>query len=125
MKNLLFIPFLFMCSMVIGQSSKIIGTPIKIGNLEVAQNDFPTEMTWGVATDSCTDLGSGWRLPTKVELHLLFEKKDEIGGFVANYYWSTTLYDGWPWIEDFDKYSMTMVSNPNHLHFARAVRSIN
>ena len=64
-------------------------------------------------------------LPTKVELHLLFEKKDEIGGFVANYYWSSTIYDGWPWIEDFDKYSMTMVSNPNQLHFARAVRSIN
>ena len=33
-----------MCRMVIGQtynSDSIIGTPIRIGNLEVAQNDFP------------------------------------------------------------------------------------
>ena len=41
MKKLLIIPMLFMCSMVIGQSKKIIGKPIKIENLEVAQNDFP------------------------------------------------------------------------------------
>jgi hypothetical protein len=44
MKTLLFIQFLLMCRMVIGQtynSDSIIGTPIRIGNLEVAQNDFP------------------------------------------------------------------------------------
>ena len=95
MKKLLFIPFLFICSMVIGQSSKIIGTPIKIGNLEVAQNDFPKTMSWSAANDSCTDLGSGWRLPTKDELNLLYINKDKIGGFAKNYYWSSTELDSY------------------------------
>ena len=55
MKTLLFIPFLFIYSMVIGQSTKIIGTPIKIGSIEVAQFDFPEKdgfpkiMTWNEA----------------------------------------------------------------------------
>lgn len=124
MKTLFFIPFLFMCSIVIGQSSVIIGTPIRIGNIEVAQNDFPTDMNWANANDSCAKLGEGWRLPTKDELHLLFEKKDEIGGFVTQYYWSSTIYDqGYAWVEQFEKYSMTMVNNPKYLNFVRAVRS--
>jgi hypothetical protein len=89
MKKLLIIPMLFMCSMVIGQSKKIIGKPIKIENFEVAQNDFPKEMTWYEAKKACYALGSRWRLPTKNELNLLYINKDEIGGFVASYYWSS------------------------------------
>jgi len=84
MKKLLIIPMLFMCSMVIGQtynSDSIIGKPIRIRNLEVAQNDFPKEMTWYDAKKACTDLGNGWRLPTKDELNLLYINKDKIGGF--------------------------------------------
>ena len=90
MKILLFIPFLFMCSMVIGQSSKIIGTPIKIGKLEVAQNDFPKDMNWNDAVKACADLGSGWRLPTKDELYLMYLNKDKIGVYDINAYWSST-----------------------------------
>jgi hypothetical protein len=90
MKTLFFIPFLFVCSMVIGQSSKIIGNPIKIGKLKVAQYDFPTSMKWNDAKKACADLGSGWRLPTKDELSLLYENKDKIGGFADNFYWSST-----------------------------------
>ena len=41
MKKLLIIPMLFMCSMVIGQSKKIIGKPIRLQKFEVAQHDFP------------------------------------------------------------------------------------
>ena len=88
MKTLLLIPFLFVCSMVIGQSSKIIGKPIKIGKLEVAQYDFPVKMSWSAANDSCASLGSGWRLPTTDELNLLFLNKKKIGGFnVEGFYW--------------------------------------
>ena len=64
-----------MCSIVIGQtynSDSIIGKPIKIGKLEVAQNDFPKTMFWNDAVKACTDLGKGWRLPTKDELNLLY-----------------------------------------------------
>ena len=38
MKKLLIIPMLFMCSMVIGESKKIIGNPSKIEDHEVSQH---------------------------------------------------------------------------------------
>ena len=106
MKTLLFIPFLFMCSMVIGQSSKqIIGTPKIIvtptGRLEVAQNDFlPMNMNYNDAVKACKALGSGWRLPSKDELHSLFINKDFIGGFERVHYWSSTLV---PKKDEYDK----------------------
>ena len=92
MKTLLFIPFLFVYSMVIGQtdnSDSIIGKPIKIGKLEIAQNDFQKSMTLDEAKYACEGLGQGWRLPTKNELNFLFENKDEIGGFANSVYWSS------------------------------------
>ncbi len=79
-----------MCSMVIGQSSEIIGKTFKIGKLEVAQFDFPKRLIWNDAKKACTGLGNGWRLPTKDELNLLYINKDKIGGFDGNYYWSST-----------------------------------
>ena len=90
MKKLLIILMLFMCSMVIGQSKKIIGKPIQIEHLEVAQNDFPKEMTWNEAKKACYALGSRWRLPTKDELNLLYTNRKKIGGFTYDFYWSST-----------------------------------
>lgn len=79
-------------------SSSIIGKPIRIGSIEVAQNSFPRTMNWNDAVKACTDLGSGWRLPTKYELNLMYVNKDKIGGF-ANYgYWSSSEgsnYNAW------------------------------
>ena len=76
----------------------IVGTPIKIDNLEVAQYNLPNRMNWDDAKIACAKLGEGWRLPTKNELNLLYQNKDKIGGF-ANYgYWSSTEYnkrDAW------------------------------
>ena len=94
MKTILFIPFLFMCSMVIGQSSKIIGKPYRLSKIKVAQYDFPKQMTWYDAKKACANLGNGWRLPTKDELILLLKNKDKIGGFASSNcgcnYWSST-----------------------------------
>ena len=132
MKSLLFIPFIFMCSMVIGQSSKIIGTPIKIGKLEVAQNNFPKDMNWNDAVKACANLGSGWRLPTKDELNLMYLNKDKIGGFASDYYWSSTEYVflGEPtsaWIQGFsDGHQYETYKGEDDLnnpHYVRAVRT--
>jgi hypothetical protein len=107
MNSLLFIPLLFVCSMVIGQSSEIIGTPIKIGKLEVAKNDFPntSKIIWSDAKNACASLGKGWRLPTKDELTLMFENKDKIGGFANTWYWSSTEHyiSGTAWMVGFGK----------------------
>jgi hypothetical protein len=97
MKTLFFISFLFVCSMVIGQSSKIIGTPVRVGELEVAEFDFPQKMTYNEAANACAKLlgGGGWRLPTLDELNLIYQYKDEIGGFKDWYYWSCTEASKW------------------------------
>ena len=72
------------------EQSKIIGTPINIGNFEVAQNDFPKIMMWEDAVKACADLGNGWRLPTKDELNLMYRDKYKISRFANNLYWSST-----------------------------------
>ena len=54
-------------------SNKITGRPFKIGNLEVAQNNFPEDINWTDAKKACDTLGEGWRLPSKDELNILFD----------------------------------------------------
>ena len=71
-------------------SAQIIGEPVRIGKLEVAQNDFPTTMKWDDAIKACADLGGGWRLPTKDELTLMYINRVVIGGFAKFNYWSST-----------------------------------
>ena len=83
---------------------QIIGTPIKIGNLEVAQNDFPKGMAWIEAKNACANLGSGWRLPTQDELDYLYDcyRYDEIGGFTESRYWTSNRDDTYYiWVKDF------------------------
>ena len=81
----------------------IVGTPIKIGNLEVAQHDFNRDWEYDDAKVACAKLGEGWRLPTKDELNLLYQNKDKIGGFSAavNYLSSTEYNDGDAWRQYF------------------------
>ena len=69
--------------------TSVIGIPIKIGNLEVAQYDFPNKMNLGDAKIACAALAEGWRLPTRSELDTLYQNRVAIGGFSGNYYWSS------------------------------------
>ena len=120
MKKLLIIPML-LCLLIFARSlschssrtktiltsntdyENIIGRPIKLDNLEVAQHDFPKSMNWDDAKAACAKLGEGWRLPTKDELNLLYQNKDKIGGFSAAVsYWSSTEGNGFlPWRQKF------------------------
>ncbi len=45
---------------------------------------------WEDAKKVCADLGDGWRLPTREELHLMWLNRESIGGFAAAYYWSSS-----------------------------------
>jgi hypothetical protein len=80
-------------SSLISYSASIIGKPIRIGTIEVTENDFPKQMIWDDAVKACTALGNGWRLPTKYELNLMYLSNDKIGGFAGSFYWSSTGYD--------------------------------
>ena len=48
------------------------------------------EMNWEDAQTECALLGEGWRLPTRIELLLMYENKDMVGGFASSYYWSSS-----------------------------------
>ena len=103
--------------------NSIIGIPIKFGNLEVAQNDFPKRMIWNDAKKACEALGIGWHLPTKDELTLLFNHKDIIGGFVDNHYWSSTEYAFiFAWNQNFDTGKQFNGGKVNEF-YVRAVRT--
>ena len=71
-------------------SASILGDPIKVGNLLVAQNDFPNQMKRIDAKKACASLGPGWRLPTKDELDILDQNKDKVGGFGSNGSWTSS-----------------------------------
>ena len=61
--------------------------------LVVAPTDLGI-MDWDSAMTACDTLilngYSDWRLPSKEELNQLYLKKDTIGGFTLNFYWSST-----------------------------------
>ena len=70
--------------------------------LVAATQDQSTSSSWndafGLINNSANHNAVGanftdWRLPTKDELNMMYLLKDEIGGFVFNYYWSSTEYD--------------------------------
>ena len=88
----------------------------------------PTElgkMTWEKAKKACASLGKGWRLPTRVELLLMYENKDVVGGFANNYYWSSTEYNYFDdaWLQGFS-YGFQDPSNKVISYYVRAVKTI-
>jgi hypothetical protein len=130
MKFFLLLPVLLVTIFCFAQDAKkIIGKPIKIDNLLVAQKDFPDEMEWDEAKKSCQALGSGWRLPTKTELRILYKNRYKIGGFRNTFYWSSSetytpgssfSRDAWYIVIDNGQYLNGTKDNLNH---ARAVKT--
>ncbi|HUW71723.1 MAG TPA: peptidoglycan-binding protein [Candidatus Humimicrobiaceae bacterium] len=57
-------------------------------NFYVKTSDTGTG-NWSSAKSSCEALGSGWSLPTMAQLRILYQKKNEIGGFKSQAYWSS------------------------------------
>ena len=60
---------------------------------EVYPQDLEGFYIWDEAVKVVEALGDGWRLPTKKELELMYLEQEEIGGFGAYYYWSSSEYD--------------------------------
>jgi len=92
-----------------------------INGLEVSDN--LGRMNWHKAKIACKNLGTGWRLPTKDELNMLYKNKEEIGGFASIYYWSST--EGgtnYAWIQDFTN-GYQFNSYKSTTNYVRAVRA--
>ena len=95
MKNLLYLffvlPLLFSCGDSESDESE---TLIVLDNLEVYKSDLG-KMNWTEAKKACSELGSGWRLPTLDELKSLCDNQENIEGFTDKKYWSSsTANDG-------------------------------
>lgn len=122
MKKVLFFPMLLIFCFCFAQDAKvIIGNPIKIGNLLVAQNDFPIGMMWDDANKTCAALGDGWRLPTKDELDTMYINKDKIGGFSNNFYWSSKESDNYLACYQYFSNGFQNFLNKSSTFFVRAV----
>jgi hypothetical protein len=63
-----------------------------------------------------------WYLPSKLELSLLYIRRNLVGGFSYNYYWSSTIHQGdVTWFQDFGNGRQDVnISMPNSV---RAIRS--
>lgn len=111
-------------------STTIIGQTTLVGNLMIAQKDFPEKMKWWDAKTACTALGDGWRLPTKSEMLLLFQNKATINGiYEREYYWSSTELENdyrseyIAWLQRFDSgKQVTDVKDNNY--YVRAVKDV-
>ena len=92
-----------------------------INGLEVSDN--LGRMNWDEAIVACKKLGTGWRLPTKDELYMLYKNREEIGGFAYNFYWSSTEYDNFnAWLQYFN-YGNQYYNYKNFNFYVRAVRA--
>ena len=102
--------------------SIIIGKSKIIGNLEIAQNDFPFKLKDYMGKEACYILGEGWRLPSKDELKILYQNRNKIGGFEGVYYLSSSPSTFLTWIFCFEDGKL---KNDIRTDFSvRAIRSI-
>ena len=92
---------------------------------EVYHEDLEGHYTWHEAKKACAKLGAGWRLPTKEELHEMYEKRDMVGGFTPFYYWSSTEFDGTSaWKQNFANGRQNFSHKNDLSNNVRAVRAL-
>jgi hypothetical protein len=105
----------------------IIGKPIKIGNIEVAQYDFPEKMNWEDSKAACDKLGKGWRLPSKDEWDYIYTNRILMGDFASiPIYWSSTEYRNpdYAWRQNLKNGKQSPYSKNKYKKlYVRAVRS--
>ena len=85
------------------------------------------ELNGNYAAKICDDLVLGgyddWFLPSKNELNELYKKKDTVGGFASNYYWSSSeVGSGYAWGQSFISGYQYNNEKYNGIH-VRAVRA--
>jgi len=70
--------------------------------LEAKAADEINSLSWSDAVATASAYGSGWHLPTKIELKVLYQHRSVVGGFAKDDYWSATELDSnSAWIQGF------------------------
>jgi hypothetical protein len=70
--------------------------------LEAKAADEINSLNWSDAVSAASAYGSGWHLPAKTELKVLYEHRNVVGGFAKDDYWSSTELDSnSAWIQGF------------------------
>jgi len=70
--------------------------------LEAKATDEINSLSWSDAVTAASAYGSGWHLPAKTELKVLYEHRNVVGGFAKDDYWSSTELDSnSAWIQGF------------------------
>ena len=70
--------------------------------LEAKEADEINSLSWSDAVAAAGAYGSGWHLPTKTELKVLYEHRNVVGGCAKDDYWSATELDSnSAWIQGF------------------------
>lgn len=103
-----------------------VGTSLilKDCSLEVKKADEKGSYKWKDASTLCESYGEGWRLPTKEELNCIYVNKDEVGGFLRDWYWSSDRVGQFNiWVQSFSNGKQFGYSNSNSAK-VRCVRSI-
>jgi hypothetical protein len=66
---------------------------------------------------------SDWFLPSKSELNLLFQKRNMVGSFSNNYYWSSTEYDTLKAWNQYFPFGPQYFANKSSMASVRAIRA--
>ena len=91
--------------------------------LEAKAVDEINSVGWSDAVTAASAYGSGWHLPTKTELKVLYEHRKMVGGFAKDDYWSATELDSnSAWIQGFDNGDQDRYNKYSKLS-VRAVRA--
>ena len=110
-----------------------IKQPITGAIVQVADNDFPTEMNWSNAMSACQNLGHGWRLPSIDELNAMYKQlhmkgKGSFKTGEFDWYWSSSEGDAnvaWSfYFENGEASSSGYYGDKDNTKQVRAVRTL-
>ena len=111
-------------------ASDIIGTVIKIGNLEIAEFDLNkidgVSLTLPKAQSLVKKLGKGWRIPTREELNILHQNVSVLSNIKTNdfYMSSETFGSKYVWVQNLGNGKEEYFTSGSQAYLVRPVKTI-
>lgn len=108
--------------MVTGSTDNAVGK-----GLEATTTIIERQGAGNYAASRCEELTlngySDWFLPSKNELNLLYQQRNQIGGFEEGYYWCSTEYDSLHAWNQYFPYGPQYYGNKADSAYVRAIRA--